>query len=166
MIVTLTAEMIEYADYVAALRKGTAFFKGWAHRNGLAGTFDELFALERMGTRCEVAGKVCLNPIRWNAFAERTKGLADLGDFIDVKGCARESDRLVVQRDAREDFAFLQVCAARHPDYIIGKWVWGREAKQERFWTALKPGRPAYVLDPWREHEELRALVHERRLSA
>ena len=159
--VTLTPTMIEYADNVAAVRQGTAFLKQRPNANGLIGSFDQLLAIHRQGARCEAAGKVYLNPIRWHALAEHIKGLPDLGDFIDVKGCSRDTDRLILQRDCEDDFAYLQIFN-RHPGYFIGKWCWGFEGKQEQFWDDPKGGRPAYFVTPWRDPEELFAEVRLR----
>ena len=38
----------------------------------------------RLGARCEVAGKLFLNPIKWHALAIKIRRLPDLGDFVDV----------------------------------------------------------------------------------
>ena len=160
-----TPDVIEYADNVAAVRQGTAFLKQRLNANGLIGSFDQLLTVHRKGARCEAAGKLYLNPIRWHALAEKIKGLPDLGDFIDVKGCERETDRLILQRDGLDDFAYLQVFN-RHPDYLIGKWVWGFEGKQEQFWDDPKGGRPAYFVTPWRDPEELVAEVRRRQKDA
>ena len=166
--VTLTPDIIEYADNIAALRQGTAFFKNRVNANGLTGSFDQFLAINRLGARCEAAGKIYLNPIRWHAFAEQIKGLPDLGDFIDVKGRSRASYDLPVQKDDEDDFAFLLITAESHPVYAIHGWAWGREAKDDRFWDDPKGGRPAYFMDQelLRPPEELHALVHKKDAAA
>jgi hypothetical protein len=168
IIIRLTPDIIEYADNIAALRQGTAFLKRRANANGLIGSFDQLLAIHRMGARCEAAGKLYMNPIRWHAFAGRIKGLPDLGDFIDVKGRSRASYDLPVQKDDEDDFAFLLITAESHPDYAIHGWAWGREAKNDQFWDDPKGGRPAYFMPQGalRDAEELRALVHGKTAEA
>jgi hypothetical protein len=161
--IDLPMERQEYADYCAAARKGEAFLRGRVHLNNLTGGFDELFRLERMGTRCEAAGQIYFNPIRWNAFAVRIKGLPDLGDFIDVKGCGRDTDRLVLQPDyIIDDFAYVQVFGTHHPEYAIGNWIWGWEGRDEKFRDDPKGGRSAYFIKPWRSPEELWHEVRRR----
>jgi hypothetical protein len=168
VVITLTPEIIEYADNIAALRQGTAFLKKRPNTNGLIGSFDKLLAIHRMGARCEAAGKLYFNPIRWHAFAERIKGLPDLGNFIDVKGRAREFHNLIVQKDDEDDFAFILVCAERHPDYTLCGWLWGFEAKRPEFWDDPAGGRPAFFVPPavLREPEELLAEVRRREALA
>jgi len=165
--VRLTPNMTDYADNVGALRRSRAFLNRFKNVNGLTGTFDHLLAIDRLGARCEAAGKVYLNPIHWNACTDRFKGAPDLGRFVDVKGIGRRGLRMPVQKDDPDDFAFLLISAERHPDCDILGWLWGREAKDQRFWDDPHGGRPAYfVPEEWpggklREPEELRALIHD-----
>jgi hypothetical protein len=161
VIVTLDSVHVDYADNVAAVRQGSAFLRRRANKNGLVGEFDQLLWHHRLGARCEVAGKLFLNPIKWHALAKDIGHLPDLGDFVDVKGRSRSDYDLVVQRDDEDDFAFLLITADRHPDYWIWGWLWGREAKQEQFWSDPKGARPAYFVskDLLHSPDELRRTV-------
>ena len=165
VIIRLTPDIIEYADNVAALRQGSAFLKHRSPANGLAADFEVSLAHHRLGARCEAAGKIYLNPITWHALAERIKNLPDLGAFIDVKGRPRDTNDLIVQKDANDQFAYLFISAEHHPDYHIFGWAWGYEAKQQRFWRDPAGGRPAYFM-PNEElphsPDELRALIHDK----
>lgn len=144
--IELTDEMIDYADNVACGRRWQAWKKSRKNHNGLTGTFDRMLAIDRLGARCELAGKRFLNPIRWNAISETIRRLPDLGDFVDVKGRAKGWHNLIVQKDDEDEFAFLLVSAERHPLYDITGWVWGKEAKRQEFWKEPVPGRPAYFI--------------------
>jgi hypothetical protein len=170
VVIRLIDRVTLYADAVAAMRHGSAYIKNRKNKNNLVGDFDDLLWLNRVGTRCEAAAKIYLNPIRWHAFEERITGLPDLGDFIDVKGRSRERYDLPVQKDDEDHFAYLLVTAERHPDYLIWGWCYGYEAKQDHFWDDPKGNRPAYFVpktDPvLRSPEELRDEVRARELVA
>jgi hypothetical protein len=166
--ITLPDWVIEYADNVAALRQATAFFNGRQNANGLTGSFDELLWFHRRGTRCEAVGKLYMNPIVWHAFAERITGLPDLGDFIDVKGRRLWRHKMLVQLDDEDNFAFLSVCSEQHPDYAICGWLWGHEAKNDKFRDDPVGGRPAYFVPQkeLRDPEELRLIIHPPSVGA
>lgn len=145
-IIKLTPEITEYADNVAALRQGQAFMKSRKNMNGLSGDFDKMLAIHRLGARCEAAAKLFLNPIKWNALSDKITGLADLGGVVDVKGRTKSWYELVVQKNDEDHFAFLLVTAEYHPNYNIVGWMWGREAKDQKFWREHVAGRAAYFV--------------------
>lgn len=162
MRITLTSEHIDYADNIGACRRGHAFVKNRKNHNGLIGSFDKLLHADRLGARCELAGKLFMNPIRWHALSDKISGLPDLGNFIDVKGVERPHHSLIVQKDDEEDFAFLLVDGSLHPDYLIVGWIWGREAKSDRFWKDPTGHRPAFFVarSSLRPATELLSIVH------
>jgi hypothetical protein len=146
MIVRLELSHIDFADNVAALRRSQAFMRARKAHNRAPTNFDGAFAIDRLGARCEVAGKLFLNPIVWHAYAERISGLPDLGDFIDVKGRSKDWHSLIVQKDDEDRWAFLLVDASGHPDYRMVGWLWGHEAKQQEFWNDPAGGRAAFFV--------------------
>jgi hypothetical protein len=163
--ITPPQNVIDYADNVAALRRSRAFLWRLKNADGLVGDFDTLLAMDRMGARCEAAGKLYLNPIHWHACTERFKGAPDLGDFIDVKGRYRDTDDLIIQKDDQDRFAYLFVSAEHHPDYLIFGWAWGHEAKQEQWWRDPRGRNPAYFMpveDLPHPPDELLSLVQKR----
>lgn len=166
--ITAPPNVIDYADNVAALRRSRGFLWGLKNVGGLIGDFDTLLAIDRMGARCEAAGKLYLNPIRWHACTERFKGAPDLGDFIDVKGRCRDTDDLIIHQDANDGFAYLFISAEHHPDYLIFGWAWGHEAKQERWLRGPKGRNPSYFMpvdDLPHPPDELLDLVHKRSVA-
>src|SRR5580698_911052 len=157
---------LEYADNVGAVRQGTAFLKR-RDTQGVVGSFWELLAGNCMGARCEVAGKILFNPIRWHALAEKIFNLPDLGDFIDVKGRSLFKHELGVDTDALDDFAYLLITAEYAPEYVVHGWLWGREIKQHPEWLddKAKRGRASYFCPQkeLRDTDELIAIVHPDR---
>jgi hypothetical protein len=164
--VTLTQAMVDYADAIACVRRGQAHIKRRQARNGLYGSFAELLEKEQLGTRCELAGKRYLNPIRWNALLPKIHGEPDLGDFIDVKGRSSPRYDLPVQADGEAAFAYLLVFPDPHPRYCIRGWMWGFDAKQPEHWSDPAGDRPAFFVKQGllRDPEELFAEVRQREM--
>lgn len=163
--ILLTPERVDYADNVGGFRRSRGFVWGLRNANGLKGSYDDLLAIDRMGARCEAAGKVYLNPIPWHALTEKFKNAPDLGDFIDVKGRWRDTDDLIVHKDAKSRFAYLFISAEHHPEYLIFGWAWGCEVKQDRYLRKPSDRPEAYYMprdDLPHSPEELREIVHER----
>ena len=163
--ITLPTNVIDYADNVAALRRSRAFLWQLKNAYGLTGDFDTLLAMDRMGARCEAAGKLYLNPIHWHACTERFKGAPDLGDFTDVKGRCLDTDDLIVQADDQDHFAYLFISAEHHPDYLVFGWAWGHEAKRAELRNPKGRNNPAHFMpveDLPHPPEELLGLVQQR----
>lgn len=129
IIIRPPAHGIDYADGVGCVRRGKAMMRGALHTNNWRPNFDKALWKNRQSARCELAAKLWLDPIEWNETDEDGIGKADLGGFIDVKGVEEAHHRLLVQLDAKDDFAYLLVDSWRHPDYAIVGWLWGRECK-------------------------------------
>ena len=92
---------------------------------------DPRFMLEmhQHSVPCECAGWLYLRPCKWQRYAEEIHGLADLEDWIDVKGIKKLNNKLIVQCDDPDDWAYLLIGSWDHPWYDILGWCWGREAK-------------------------------------
>ncbi len=116
----------------------------------------------------EVAGKLYLNPVIWNAFRSygSIHNLADLEDWIDVKTRTKSWHDLIVQEDDPPGWAYLLVYSNRHPVYQIVGWCWGWEAQQKKFWDDPAGGRAAYFVKRaetiMKPPEELFAIVRQR----
>lgn len=162
--VTLSEEQIAYADKIAQRRYDSAIQKNRQPHNGAPTDPGRALSITRVGTRGEAAGKVYLNPVKWNAYAETLGGLADLEDWIDVKTVTRKTDRLIVQKDDDPTWAYLLIISAMHPTYEIVGWCWGYEAQKDRYWRDPVGGRAAYFVP---QNDAIikapRALWHEVR---
>lgn len=139
--VLLSEKQIGFADQVALGRRTRREASGSLHKNG-GPQGDYALSLRRdiLGARTELAAKVYLDPVRWDT-GERPGG-ADLEDWIDVKGVELGRHKLIVQRDAVDDWAYLLVNAEFHPTYEIIGWAWGREAKK----IPMSGPRPAHFI--------------------
>ena len=167
MEILLSPEDIALADAVAHKRQAAAEAKGRISGNGGATRGSVALRNHIFGARCELAGKKYLDPIKWNDFSEIVNNdLPDLGDFIDVKGITQRHHRLVVQKKDRNDWAYLLVSSQHHPWYLGFGWLWGHEAKDERFWDDPVGGRAAFFvntkLKPLRPPSELLAIVRSK----
>jgi hypothetical protein len=163
--VTLDRYQIGYADGIALARRIMAMEWGRQPRNGSPAEFKAGLAYDRVGARAELAGKLYLNPIKWNAFtAGRTRELPDLGDFIDVKGRSRAYFDLPVQKDSRPEWAYLLVDCSQHPVYRIVGWEWGHTAMATANWDDPAGGMPAFFVKQGvlRDPVELRREVGSR----
>ena len=156
---------IDFADDLAARRRGAALEIERGAREGHEIERPE-FDLEVLGARCEAAGKLFLNPVKWHAFSRTVRDLPDLDDFIDVKGAPQAHHSLLVQEGQPDNFAYLLILGHAHPDYEIVGWAWGWECKKDRELSDPVGGMPAYfvgqdesILKP---PDELREILRER----
>lgn len=142
----LAEDHLRFSDRLAARRQQAATTRNRPPHNGAPTDPDRALAYHRLGARTECAGYLYLKPVHWNTYVEHVHGVADLEDWIDVKGCLRSHHSLIVQRDDPEDWAYLLVCASRHPIYEAVGWCWGREAKVEIFRSDPVGGRAAFFV--------------------
>ena len=159
--ITLTEEQIRIADFVGKKRQDDAVRRGRPAKNKAPEDYYEALRIHVIGARCELAGKLCLDPVKWNALLDDVRGVPDLSTFIDVKGRRLRHHSLIVQYDDPGEWAYLLVCSSNHPEYDIAGWLWGREAKQEKNRKDPVGGRGAYFADgaSLRSVDELKALV-------
>lgn len=155
---------VTYADNVACYKQADGFFNRRKQGNNLVADFDKSFSHNRLGYRAEASGQIYLHPISWNWRTTHGNG-PDLGEITNVKGRYRDTDDLIVQKNASENLAYLFISGEHHPEYWVWGWAWGYEAKQDKYWDdKAKNGRPAYFMpreDMPHPPEELRAIVHD-----
>ena len=160
-LVTLEPWQVKFADSVARRRQDAAERRRRQSVNGGASEGEEAFYNHILGCRGEAACKLWLNPISWQAYAERISNLPDLGDFIDVKAVENPKHRLLVQAEAKTHWAYVLALGHRHPRWEMVGWCWGSEAKKREYWRDPKGGRPAYFVprERLRPISELWAIV-------
>lgn len=158
---------LSFADKVGFQRHQNAMVNGREPCNGAPN--DPVTSLEMhiMGARCEAAGKVYYNPVKWHAYKPSgIRNLPDLEDWIDVKGRGKHWHHLVVQKDDDPSWAYVLVSAEDHPLYHIVGWLWGKEAMLKKFWDEPVPGRPAYFARrPLRDPADLYREIRRRQGS-
>lgn len=86
---------------------------------------------------------------RWvNMFWDIGKfGTRDVGGCIDVRGCLGRSGSLIVHPEDPDDVPFVLVHLDLPHCHLVG-WLFGREAKQDKWWTDKGTGRPAFFVPP------------------
>ena len=160
--VYLLPEEIAEADAVGVARQAAAAPAGRKDANGLKASYAQGEAMHIIGARCELAGWRWLRPISWHALADRTTGLPDLGEFIDVKK-ARGDGRIVITPKAlRPGWAYLAIAPGRLPRFYIKGWIWGAEALLYWHDVIEDPSRSAYFVpgEKLRPPETLMTLIH------
>lgn len=156
-----------------ALRRGirvelTLSEETWASRVGIARelyaegnlehhTFEQPTRIANIqahviGAIGELAAAKALD-IHWS-HAERpyTWGLHDLGDDLEVRATRYRSGHLLIRSKDDPDRRYILVSGQAPVVYVVG-WIWGREAKTDRWWRELDH-RPAY----WIPQEYLRSM--------
>jgi hypothetical protein len=133
-IITLEQLHNDFAVKVAHRRQQNAIEESRRPGNNLTpGERDLTISID--GCRAEAAGKLFLNPVKWNAFKRgRLDDTADLEDWIDVKGIMHPDHRLIVQPNGRTNWAYLLIDGSDHPLYRVLCWCWGYEAMQQEYW--------------------------------
>lgn len=122
-------------------------------------------AMHEAGIYGECAGKLYLNPVKWNAYRAGTNFReADLEDWIDIKTRSKDWHSLIVQADDPPEWAYVLACGHAHPRYCLIGWCYGKEVQKKEYWADPAGGRPAYfvkqtdpVLRPMQElYDEVR----------
>jgi len=120
-------------------------------------------AMHIQGARTELAGKLYLDPVHWNALLQYIHGKPDYTDYvinIDAKSRWQRHHSLIVQLDDPDDWYYLLICGALHPDYEIVGWLKGNEAKREENKADPVGGRPAYFCKgPFHHPAKLKAML-------
>lgn len=150
--IMLDIGQIARADKTSIRSHISAMAKKRPPKNGAPNSLLASLRMHRVGTRTEMAGWLfCCREtgldLTWNEYAESLHGLADIEDWIDVKGISNVNHRLILQKDDPDQWAYLLVSSHAHPRYEILGWVWGKMAKKSGITDPSKRGRPAYFVD-------------------
>jgi hypothetical protein len=135
--ITLSDRQMDHGFAVACIRRGTACLNGLKHTNGWKPSFAEALFTDRVAACAELAAKIWLNPaspsgkVEWDRYGI---GKPDLADFVDVKAVENPYHCLIVQKAARNAWAYLLVDATDEPTFEIVGWMWGRDAKRDDWW--------------------------------
>lgn len=141
MIVRLTPYELMQAATAGCLRQISALARSLPDRHGFVG----LGWSEHIEGACgEMAvGKATGRYVSGSINTFKTGG--DLGSRVQVRTRSRHDYDLIVRRDDRDDDAFVLV-TGRSPSFQVRGWIWGRDAKQER-WRATHGNRePAFFV--------------------
>jgi len=136
---------IEVWRRVGRERQKAAIAKGRRDQHGFAG---DPILIHAIGASAEfvvarVTGK------KWHAFADKIKredgsSIPDVGEDIQVRSTSHPAGRLLVHRTDRDDETFVLARTFWPRVEVIG-WLWGYEAKEERYWQQPNPRQsPAF----------------------
>lgn len=146
---TLTWGQRYHAWYIACARQQLAQREGRINTRGLVTSTPK--ELHLLGARCELAAKIFLDPIHWNAVLDSIHNTPDLfteqGLKIDVKGVDHDSKHLLIRCDepVHRDWAYVLVSGERHPEYWLRGWIWGSDVTPDMR-AEPEPGRPCYLV--------------------
>jgi hypothetical protein len=158
--ITLTTAQQWWADAIATTRQRLAEMRGRISTRGFTGDQNGQLAIHRLGTFCELAGKLFFNPIHWNAILDDPQYQPDLwteyGLKVDIKGVDRDSKHLLIRRDEpiHGNWAYVKVSAQHHPEYWLHGWVWGNEITADMLGEADPDRTPCYLVP----HNKLRPI--------
>jgi hypothetical protein len=103
--------------------------------------------INRMGCLGELVVAEILGEV-WHKYSEDPQGLpGDVGTGIQVRTTKRRTGGLFLHPRDKDDHAFVlvRVPKMQYPDWVeVVGWTYGRDGKQQEFWTEPQPGRPCF----------------------
>jgi hypothetical protein len=152
--VTLTREEFIRAFDVGTRRRAEAIWRGYQERYGLD---REKVALATYYNQVGAAGELAVAKVvnqHWHANTEYQRGLADVGEIVEVRTLADPDYDLSVRKPDPDDHAFVLV-TGEPPTLTIHGWILGADAKkrEDRFFS--RGGRDKIF---WIEQRDLRPI--------
>ena len=147
LITSLTARELEYCYDLASRRQTENLAMGRRDAYGFSG--GNGLALHQHGVMCEFSASKALRI----PFRETRLGEPDLDPDIQVRGRTRHHYDLIVHHPKEDDpnQRFVLVTHdARHPNFCLRGWLYGRECQYRRFWLDPTGTRPAFFVPQWR----------------
>tara|TARA_R110002126_G_scaffold232283_3_gene376747 strand:+ start:151 stop:603 length:453 start_codon:yes stop_codon:yes gene_type:complete len=130
------AEIIETA-MSGVLRRMQRLKSGYAYAHGLKRGNDWQLMIEGCLTERAVAKHLRLH---WGGCGQ----INDVDvDTVEVRSTPYKKGKLIVHKSDADNSKFYLVTGI-DGDYVIHGWIWGRDAKNEKYWGELQPGRPSY----------------------
>lgn len=152
MIVRLTYAEILVAHLITGQRQTMNLKRAVASRYG-APEGEAGRKLDALGVFGEMAVAKGLN-LYWSGTVG-DYGAIDVGGVVEVRTAHRATDSLIVHPDDKDAVPFVLVLGDQAPAMRLAGWLWGHEAKQERWWKQTE--RPAFFVpqDDLRSMDEL-----------
>ena len=141
-VVRLTGDEYLIALHAGCVRRANAYEKGRTHRYKADPRFNE--QMDMSGAVGEACVAKFLN-VFWMGgdLGSRDVGLAAGGCEVRTKG--DRNHRLILHPADHDDVPYVSVCVKDGAALICG-WLFGKEGKQEKYWSEPVPGRPAYFV--------------------
>lgn len=154
--ITLTDSELKLAATVAIERNIENIFEGRKHAHGFGGSNGWDNHIEG------AAGEMAFAKFA-NKFWSGNIGNLDANDVgrVEVRTASDHNRRLIIHKRDPDDRAFVLVTGLA-PTFRIRGWIWGEDAKQDRYWKDPAGGRPAYFVP----HQELKPLLKDKQARA
>ena len=146
------AEMLQ-AAIVAVQRNVENIFAGRHHKFG-AGS-DNGWTMHIEGAAGEMAFAKWADRY-WSGSLGNLK--ADDVGSVQVRTTSGHNNRLILHAEDPDDRRFVLLTGLA-PRFIIRGWIWGRDAKQEKYWKDPAGGRPAFFVP----QDDLRSMRRAQR---
>jgi hypothetical protein len=139
------AEIIETA-MSGVLRRIQRLKSGYAYTHGLKPGSEWQTMIEGCLTEKAVAKFLKLH---WGGCGQ----INDVDvDNVEVRSTPYEKGHLIIHKSDASDRKFYFVTGI-DGNYTIRGWIWGHEAKDEKYWGELQPNRPAYNVPQEKLHD-------------
>lgn len=136
--IKLTMYEIMMAANVGVMRQVESLKYNMQQRHGADSETDWQKHIESALTECALAK---YTNVFW---CKRARSQPDVGD-CEVRASQRPDARLIVHKDDHDDRQYWLV-TGKNGVYTIHGYMMGKDAKQDKYWTDPKTGRPAYFV--------------------
>ena len=145
MNVKLTWWEMLTAYHIASQRRVMNMQKGLAGRYG-APEKEGSEELDIVSTRGEMAVAKGLN-LYWSG-SVGDYGATDVGGIVEVRTRTKDWHALIVHPQDKDEAPYVLVDASQTPVFRLVGWVYGKEGKQQKFWSDPSgKNRPAFFID-------------------
>lgn len=167
--IRMTWEEVDRAVDVGTKRRIAGMKKNRKDAYGFDGR--NKWTVDIEGAGGELVGTTHLG-VKWNDLLEEVnvngKKIADGDDFIEFRTRSESWHELLVRPNDSDDYAHV-LLTGEIPVLTMHGWMWGYEAKQERYLTDLYNGRQKPYLVPQKDLrplEELFEVIRQRHEAA
>ena len=157
---TLTKEQLKYAEDMGIKRHNYDKSVGIKGAYNITEKQDASTKIDIQGCIAEYAVSLTLDE-EWIPFSTDFKNLtADVGDDKQVRSTYHPRGNLLLHPKDRDDQIFILVKLDRLPSVDLVGWIYGREGKQQQYWTELVKNRLCFVY-PAHKLRKMQELVKE-----
>jgi len=144
-----------HAAYVGAMRQVSAMRRERPSEGGSHERIRDPWLTNIEGAGAELAGSQ-LTGLAWNALRAKLRGLADLGDDVEVRWTHHDAGGLLFRPDDEPDRRYILVTGAL-PAYVLHGWLYGHEVLDDGQQVGADDDPSRYWLH--RDRDALRAMT-------
>lgn len=142
--ITLTPWEFKFCAEVASARMATSNDAGWNHASTYRRDHLQRMTEEIVGACGEMAAAKALN-VFWSPSVNTFHRSSDLPGGIEVRSTTEIANSLIVRDNDRDDWAYILV-VGNPPIMTVVGWLFGYEAKSEKFLRNPHNNRPAWFV--------------------